>query len=89
MEGTTLLADLLTAFASTACVGLIGYAATRWLAPLRPARFGGFMLAIGYASARFSGAGAGEAPLMRAIGAAAALGLLWFLWFSERDADRP
>jgi hypothetical protein len=79
-----LLSHLLNAFCSTILVAATAYWVIRWLAPLAPARFGAFTLAIGYALARYSGSmppWVAMPLLVRAMGTLSALTLLWVWWF--------
>jgi len=72
---------LLNAFLSTLLVAGAGHWAIRALAPPAPARFGAFMLAVGYAIARYSGSAPpwmAGALLLRAAGTVSALALLWY-----------
>jgi hypothetical protein len=79
-----LLSHLLNAFCSTILVAATAYWVIRWLAPLAPARFGAFTLAIGYALARYSGSTppwVAMPLLVLAMGTLSALTLLWVWWF--------
>lgn len=85
-----LLSHLLNAFGSTLLVAAVAFWGIRWLAPLAPARFGAFTLAIGYALARYSGSAppwAAMPLLVRAIGTLSALTLLWVWWFRNAHAS--
>ena len=83
------LSHLLNALLATLLVAGVGHWAIRWFAPRSPARFGAFMLAIGYTVARY---GAPAPPWMadalpqRGAGTMAALALLWYWWFARRIA---
>jgi len=84
-----LLSHLLNAFCSTILVAAAACWAIRRLAPLAPARFGAFTLAIGYALARYSGSAppwAAMPLLVRAIGTLSALTLLWIWSFRNGRA---
>ncbi|MFG6283096.1 hypothetical protein [Sphingomonas sp. S6] len=83
----SLASHLLNAFLSTLLLAGIGHWAIHRFAPNAPARFGAFMLAIGYAIARMSGetpAWMADARLPRTAGVAAALAILWYRWFRHR-----
>ena len=83
----TSLSHLLNAFLSTLLLAGLGNWAISRFAPNAPARFGAFMLAIGYAIARLSGetpTWMADARLPRAAGVAVALALLWYWWFRRR-----
>lgn len=80
----------LNAFASTLLIAITARFAIRLVAPLLPAHFGAFTLAIGYAIARYSGTapfGAAATELvLRAVGTLAGLTVLWLWWFRRRPA---
>jgi hypothetical protein len=85
-----LAAHLLNAFASTLLIALVTRLVLGRLAPRLPAAFGGFMLAFGYAIARYTGnapfGGETDALVMRGIGTLAGLTVLWLWWFRRRPA---
>lgn len=86
----SLVAHLLNAFASTVLIALAARLVLGRLAPRLPAAFGGFMLALGYAIARYTGTapfgGDPQAQMMRGIGTLAGLAVLWLWWFRRRRA---
>ena len=86
----SLAAHLLNALASTLLIALVVRLALARIAPSLPAAFGGFMLALGYAIARYTGTapfgGETDALVMRGIGTLAGLAILWLWWFRKRPA---
>jgi hypothetical protein len=88
---TTYLASFAIAFAATGTIAILARFAIGLLAPLKPARFGAFCLACGFAIARHSG----EAPIgpeaavlaSAAAGAAVALAALWYWWFKRGEKE--